>query len=145
MEDDNRDRSLGALYIHVSHIMDNAIKKEVRRKGIAPKIGAILYVIHRLNNPSPLELARVLNRKPQTITAIIHRMEQEGLVIKEINPEKKNTYKIKLTEKGSLDCQKMMNIDVLTNTIDTLSDEKRKHLQECLEEILIKLNKMGIR
>jgi hypothetical protein len=35
----------------------------------------------------------------------------------------------------------MMNIDVLTNTIDILSDEKRKHLQECLEEILIKLKK----
>jgi DNA-binding MarR family transcriptional regulator len=82
-------KSLGTLYIRVSHIMDNAIKKEMRRKGIVPKIGALLYEIYRLNNPSPLELAHVLDRKPQTITAIIHRMKQEGLVKKEINPKKK--------------------------------------------------------
>lgn len=144
MEKDDTVKNLGALYIHVSHLIDNAIKKEVRRKGMAPKVGAMLYVIYRLNSPSPLELAHVLNRKPQTITAIIHRMEQDGLVIKDINISKKNTYKIQLTEKGFSECQKMMNIDVLTNSIDSLSDEKREHLQDCLEEILVKLKRMGI-
>jgi DNA-binding MarR family transcriptional regulator len=144
MEKEDAIKNLGTLFMQVLHIMDNAIKEEVSRKGISPKVGVVLYQIYKLNNPSPLELAHFFNRKPQTITAIVHRMEREGLVKKEINPNKKNTYKVQLTEKGLADCKKMMTIDVLANTIDRLSDERRKQLQECLEEILIKLKEIGI-
>ena len=138
------DRYFEVLFIRSFHIVESAIKKELRRKGIAPKIAATLTEIQRLGNPSPLELAKISHRTPQTITAILHRMEKKGLIQREINPEKKNTYNVRLTEKGFSEYQRVINIDVFSKSIETLSDEKRHLLQECLEEIMEHAKKIGI-
>ena len=143
MELKEADYILETLYIRVTHILDDAVQKQMHRMGIAPKIAAILHQIHRLDNPTPLELAHFFHREPQTITAIIYRMERKGLVEKKVNPRKRNTYRIHLTEKGLSEYQKTRNIDILTNVLKSLSEEKRKQLQECLEEMMPILIKMG--
>ena len=136
MDSVETNRNLEILFIGTFHTIEHAIKRELRRRGISPKIAAMLTEIYRHDSPSPLELAKVSNRRPQTITAIIHRMEEKGLIKREINPKKKNTYKISLTEKGLSEYQKILSIDIFAKSIETLSEEKRHQLRECLEEIM---------
>jgi DNA-binding MarR family transcriptional regulator len=129
------EKELEVLFIRTFHNVEGAIKRELRRQGIPPKIGAMLAEIYRMNYPSPIELARISGRKPQTITAILYRMEEKGLVTRVTNERKKNTYRIYLTRKGLLAYQKVLNIDVFHRVIKNFSEEKLLQFRECLEEI----------
>lgn len=137
------ERELEVLFIRTFHTIEGAIKKELRRKGIAPKIAAMVAEIYRFNNPSPIELARISNRKPQTITAIVNRMEKKGLVKRVTNERKKNTYSIHLTEKGLLTYQKILKIDVFNRVTQNFSEENLIQLRAYLEELSIQANKLS--
>jgi DNA-binding MarR family transcriptional regulator len=136
------EHDLETLYIRTFHIIEDAIKKKLRKKGIPPIIGAMVAEIYRQGSPSPTELAKVSRRKPQTITAIVDRMEQKGLVRRVKNEDKKNTFRICLTDKGLTVLKKVQAIDVFTRSIETLTEEKRKQFQECLEEIAVHTRKL---
>jgi len=134
-------RDLEVLYFRTFHIIEAAFIKELRKKCITPEIGAMLAEISRLKNPRPIELSRSSRRRPQTITAIINRMEMQGLVKKVRNERKTNTYRIRLTGKGLLAYQKVLEIDIFARIIQTLSEEKREQFRECLEELSDRANK----
>jgi DNA-binding MarR family transcriptional regulator len=68
-------------------------------------------------------------------------MEMQGLVKKVRNERKTNTYRIRLTRKGLLAYQKVLEIDIFPRIIQTLSDEKREQFRECLEELSDRVNK----
>jgi DNA-binding MarR family transcriptional regulator len=136
------EKELEVFFIRTFHNVEGAIKKELRRQGIPPKIGAMLAEIYRMNYPSPIELARISGRKPQTITAILNRMEDKGLVTRVTNERKKNTYRIYLTRKGLLAYQKVLDIDVFHQVIKNFSEGKLLQFRECLEEISIQIKRL---
>jgi DNA-binding MarR family transcriptional regulator len=129
------DRELEVLFLRTSHIYEGAIKRELLRIGISPKIAAMLSEICWLDNPTPMELSRISERKPQTITAIINRMVEKGLVIRVVNVNRKNTWRIYLTPKGKLIHQKILGIDVFQRILHELPEEKRIQLQDCLKDL----------
>lgn len=136
------DYSLENLYIRTFHIIEEAMHRQLRKKNIPPMIGAMVGEIYMQGNPSPTELAKISRKKPQTITAIVDRMEAKGLVRRVTNERKKNTCKICLTPKGLSLYKKIMMINVFSRSIETLSEEKRKLFQECLEEIAVHAKKL---
>jgi DNA-binding MarR family transcriptional regulator len=133
---------LEILYIRTFHIIEGAIYKQLYKINIPPIIGAMVAEIYRQGSPSPTELAKVSRRKPQTITAIVDRMEAKGLIRRVTNERKKNTYRICLTEKGILVYNKILLVDVFSRCIETLTEEKRKVFQECLEEMATHAKKL---
>ncbi len=137
-----RERYLEVLFIRTSHYIERALKKELLRMNIPPKIGAIIPELYWRNNLSPIELSSISDRKPQTTTAIIDRMEKSGLIKKIVNENKKNTYKICLTEKGLLVYQKIASVDVFTRIARQLPQETRQQLQVCLEELATQAKKI---
>jgi DNA-binding MarR family transcriptional regulator len=136
------DRDLEVLFIRTSHFIERALKKELRRLNISPKIGAMLAEIYWKNSLSPTELSRITDRKPQTITAILDRMEKQDLIKRIKNKNKKNTYKIYLTDKGLSTYQKMLTIDIFPRIMQLFSQEKRSQFQDCLEELTIQAKRV---
>lgn len=137
-------RNLEILYFRTFHTIETAYKQKLQRNNIPPQIAIILVAIFQLKNPSPIELSRGSGRKPQTITAIISRMEERNLVKRVRNPRKKNTYRIHLTQKGLLAYQKIQEIDIFPRIIQALSEKKRKQLLECLNEVAIQIDRLRI-
>ena len=76
--------------------------KELKKNGISVRQAGILYAItHDLKDyAKPSDLARVSNRKPNSISPLIDRMERKGLIKKDKDLQKKNVIRITLTEKG---------------------------------------------
>jgi DNA-binding MarR family transcriptional regulator len=136
------DRDLEVLFIRTSHFIERALKKELRRLNIAPKIGAMLTEIYWRESLSPTELSKISDRKPQTITAILDRMEKEGLVKRVKNENKRNTYKIYLTDKGLSTYQKIITIDIFPRIIKQFSQKKRLQLQNSLEELAVQAKRV---
>jgi DNA-binding MarR family transcriptional regulator len=140
----NANHKLESLFFLTSHLIETAFQKALRRKHISPQISIILVAISRMSNPSPIQLSRNSGRKPQTITAMIKRMEKLGLVEKVINEGKKNTYKILLTRKGTTVCQKIQEINIFYRVIQALSETERYKYIEYLEKMNAQIKKLRL-
>jgi DNA-binding MarR family transcriptional regulator len=132
------------LFGYTCRSVNYYLKKELRQLGLSYEIAATLCEIATLgHNPMPIELSRKAKRKPQTTTNIINRMDNQGLIRKSIDKQRKNTYRIYLTEKGLIAYQGVKDIDFFYTITNRLSEEKLEHFRECLEEILIQVNKLS--
>ena len=138
------DRNLQMLYFRTFHTIETAFKKRLRRNNIPPQIAIILVAIFQLNSPSPMELSRSCGRTPQTITAIINRMEKRNLVKRVRCSEKKNKYRIYLTREGLLAYQKIQEIDIFSQIIQALSEEKCKQFLGCLHDMAVQIDKLKL-
>jgi len=49
---------------------------------------------------TPMKLARMMHKQPHTISALVHRMEAQGLVVTKKDLERKNWLRLSLTRKG---------------------------------------------
>jgi DNA-binding MarR family transcriptional regulator len=127
---------LWRLLSYTERLISAANSKALRRIGLSHDTSAILAAVWRLhNNAMPIEIARYGLRKPQTITSSIDKMVKKGLLIKSRDENKKNTFRVSLTEKGKLAYQKATSLTMYKRIMSTLSEEQRKQLEECLEEL----------
>ncbi|MFC1951104.1 MarR family winged helix-turn-helix transcriptional regulator [Chloroflexota bacterium] len=84
---------------------------------------------------TPTELSRILHRAPHTIHELINRMEREGLVRKvKLSPWKRKTF-IEVTEHGKEMHHKTKSLDVVYDVIASLSPNKQKSLEDCLQTL----------
>lgn len=137
-------QELEGLFFQTSHAIATAYQNTLRQFHIAPQTALILVAISRLDNPSPVVVSKDVHRKPQTITAILNRMEMTGLIEKTINENKKNSYTIHLTKKGWSVHARIRDITIFRKITETLPEEKRKNFKECLEQMLINIHKESI-
>lgn len=142
MEPLQSNRDLEVLFFHTFNLLDAAYKKAIYKIHLTQEIAGMLAEISRLNNPMPIELSRSSKRTPQTITAILKRMENLSLIARVRNERKKNSYRIHLTKKGLLAYQKILNIDIFYRVTKTFSEEKRIQFRECLEEISVQAKRL---
>ncbi len=137
------DYDLWRLFSDAHRLISYASQKELDRYGISHEIVAILSAIYLLgDNIMPIELARKMRRKPQTITEIIRRMELKGLIQKNRDDNKKNMFRISLTKKGLTAFEKASQITVYNDILKIISGERREIFVKCLEEIQAKARTM---
>ena len=131
------DYDLWRLFSDTHRLIFNASKKQLDKMRLSHETVAILSAIYVLgDNVMPIELARALSRKPQTITEIIKKLEEKKLVLKKQDDTKKNWFRISLTDKGYAAFSKASDIALYHKVFKTLSTDNRKVFVECLTEIL---------
>ncbi len=76
-------------------------EKELQRVGLSRIQARVLFAINAATTPvTPAELSRRLLRKPHTMSALLTRMEKQGLIRKTNNLPRKNLIGIEATERG---------------------------------------------
>jgi DNA-binding MarR family transcriptional regulator len=121
---------------YTARIINAARSKALNKIGLSKETAGILSAVLRLhNNAMPIEIARYGLRKPQTTTSIINKMVKQGLLIKNVDKNKKNTFRISLTERGKLAHQKMTSLKIYKKIISTVSEEQQNNLEKALNEI----------
>ncbi|MBN2100213.1 MAG: MarR family transcriptional regulator [Dehalococcoidia bacterium] len=74
---------------------------ELGKVGLTVPQAAILDLLKTSTEPlTPMKLARRLNRKPHTVSALVSRMETEGLVRTTRDMGRRNWVRVSLTKKG---------------------------------------------
>ncbi len=69
--------------------------------GVEPVEGHLLSYT-TLYGPCPVsELTRVFGHKPSTLTGMLDRLEEKGLVVRESNEKDRRSFLIRVTEEGS--------------------------------------------
>jgi DNA-binding MarR family transcriptional regulator len=123
-------------------VMFRARKKELAPYHISPRQANILYILHNLGHKATLlELSHHADRKINTISIQMTRMERDGLVTKTREIPNSTLLKFELTEKGVdtyKNCKKLRSVKEI---MSVLSKDKRNQLISMLETIISKAEK----
>jgi len=114
-------------------------EKELQRYDLSPEQVQVLFVAHALGNKcTPAEMARILVRRPHTVSALINRMESKGLIKKVKDMERKNWVRVLVTEKGEKAVAIARKRDPISRVLGELDKEERQLFHKYLERILTK-------
>jgi len=117
-----------------STILRRAWEMELARVGLTvPQALVLIMVSSSKESLTPMKLSKLLHREPHTISALLTRMEAQGLVKKERNLQRGNWVRVSLTKKGKEAYQRQI-----------IDARKVRNITECLsKEELESLNKMN--
>jgi len=130
---------LWVLVHRTSYAMRRAREIELNKIGISDIQAAVLFTVKEAQNPlTPAEIARRLFREPHTVSALLSRMEKQGLLKKTTDARRKNQRRIEITPKGERVYKKATDMKVIHKIIGSLSKKKQEKLWDYLEILLSK-------
>jgi DNA-binding MarR family transcriptional regulator len=128
------------LFVDTVNAINQVHQKEWRREnqdlGIRKK--AVLGAIQALEDiASPVNLARYLQRRCNSVTYMLGKMQSEGLIKIVSLPNTKYRYKAKLTIKGRRILEQSEKESAVTDIFSTLTHKKRRQLESYLQNIRV--------
>ena len=110
--------------------------EELRPHNITPMQAFVLFIIQAIGSEAtPAEIARWMLRRPNTISDLLDRMEQAGLIRRTRDLERKNMIRVTITEKGLQSYNDSMRLESIHRIMSCLSKEERQQLRSYLERL----------
>jgi len=124
-----------------STILRRAWEMEMARVGLTVPQTLVLIIVQSSPEPiTPMKLSRLMHREPHTISALLTRMEAQGLVKKERNLERGNWVRVSLTKKGKEAYERQLVARRVRNISECLSKQEL----DALNRINRKLRARGV-
>jgi DNA-binding MarR family transcriptional regulator len=135
--DGDIDNDLYLLFTRARYLVYRAREKELQQFDISPEQEQVLFLAHVLKDKAtPAGISRFLLHQPHTVSAIVDRMEQKGLVEK-VRDLGHNMVKIAITEKGEQAYLLTATRGSIHRIMNTLSSDEREKFRQCLEKIML--------
>ncbi len=137
--DGDVDYDLYLLFTRARYLVYRAREKELQRFDISPEQAQVLFITHILKDKAtPAEISRFLLHQPHTVSAIVDRMEQKGLVEKVRDLGHSNMVRVAITEKGEQAYTLTATRGSIHRIMNALDDNEREQFRLCLEKIMLK-------
>ena len=132
----DRDYNLWVLLHQAKDAVFKARQKELSQYGISAMEAAALFIIQAIGNkPTPAEISRWIFREHHTVTALLSRMEKKGLITKVKDPDRKNTWRVGLTEKGQNAYRQSVKRESIHAAMSSLSQNERRQFESYLKKV----------
>ncbi len=132
----DRDFALWAMIIQTRDMLFRARDSELGQYGITAVEARALFVINLIgDSATPAMISKLLMRGHNTVTALLTRMESKELILRTKDPDKKNSWKIRLTEKGHEAYQNSLIRQTIHDVFSGLTEGERELLIESLQKI----------
>jgi len=132
--DDNDD--LYVLFQEVAHAFRRAREGELKRFGLTYPKGGILFRLYFGENPmTPAELGRLCFREHHNISAVIRRLQEQGLVRKTKDAENRKLVRLALTEKGMEITRRKLVDTQVRKVMSRLTAGERASLRRILDKL----------
>ena len=106
---------------------------EMAPLGITGVQSRVLFVLQSVDDPiTPADLSQWLFRESQSVSALLTRMEKQGLIKKARDLERKNRIRIVITEKGRQVYKQAIQRRSIQQIISSLSEEECNQLKSYL-------------
>jgi DNA-binding MarR family transcriptional regulator len=116
--------------------LERAREVELEKFGLSPIEAAVLHALETADDPvTPAKLSRWLYREPHTMSGLLNRMEDKGLVKKSKDLEKKNLVRVTLTKKGEQAFQQQWDARIVPKIMSFLSKKELANLKESLNKL----------
>jgi len=127
------------LFARSRYLTFRAREKELQRYGLTPEQAQVLATAQKLGDKAtPAEISRTLLRQPHTISAMVNRMQMNGLVKKVKDLDRKNLIRVTLTKKGSEAYKLTTKRGPIRRILSTLNEEEREAFKVYLDKIMMK-------
>ena len=134
------DYNLIALINQTGHAFSLARTRELSAQRLSMMRAAVLLVLQiRDNNATPTEISQWLLREPHTISALLDRMENDGLIRRYRDLHKRNTVRVAMTEKGRGAYQESLQRETFHRVMSVLSDEEREQLRRVMTKLWLRV------
>ena len=135
--DGDKDFDEWLLLNRARYAVYRARELELQRYGLTPEQSQILFVVRGLKeDATPATISRETFLKSHTISAIVSRMEDKGLLKKTNDLKHKNQVRVSITKKGEEAYQLSSKRGPIHRVMNALSQTERKQLGPLLEKIL---------
>jgi DNA-binding MarR family transcriptional regulator len=132
----------GRLFL-AAKVVERAREIELSRVNISLIQAMVLYALKLSPEPlTPSRLARMLCREPHSMSALIDRMEQQGLVEKKHDLSRKNLVRVVVTPKGEEVFQRQRSVNTIANLTSTLTKEERQALGTCVDKLRVRATEL---
>jgi len=122
-------------------IWERARNLELAKVGITMVQAEVLYCLKVSKEPlTPMRLARMMHKQPHTISALVHRMENQGLLSTKKDMKRKNWVRLSLTRKGEEALKHWSTDTMVPDALSCLSEKET----EVLHTITKKLHNRGL-
>lgn len=109
---------------------------ELNQYGISATESQVLFTINDIGGKvTPAAISRRVYREHNTVTALLGRMEKKGLIKKERDQERKNIWRIEMTEKGKEIFRRSAKMESIHAVISILSAREVKNMETYLRRI----------
>ena len=136
----DQDHSLWILLAEARHAMFKVRQRELhRRYNLTIAQAAVLVAVNVLcEQATPSHIAQWLFREIHSVSGILSRMEEQGLVRKCRDQDKKSIVRVSLTEDGHKLYRKVIKRESVHEIMSSLSEEQCQQLTSCLETLRLK-------
>jgi DNA-binding MarR family transcriptional regulator len=133
LPDSDPDYQLFGLIIEATDAMHKARQKELHEHNINMSWSAILLTVKALGDrATPIAIGRWLLRERHTVSELLDKMENDGLVKKIRDLDRKNRVRVVLTSKGLETYKKSRAGTAFPRVVSSLTKSEREHLKTCL-------------
>jgi DNA-binding MarR family transcriptional regulator len=130
------DFDLYTLLRRVNDAMVHARNRELSQYGINVRQASALYMIKALGmKATPAEIARWQYRKPHTVSHLLQKMEDDGLITKRKDLTSRNQVRAVLTEKGAAAYRDTLRRKAIHKILSALTQKESATLVTLLEKL----------
>src|SRR5512136_427644 len=132
----NENELLWVRLFLATKLVERAREVELSRVNISLIQAMVLYALKISQEPlTPSKLARLLCREPHSMSALIDRMEKQGLVEKKRDLFPKNLVRVVITAKGEEAFKRQRSMNLVINITSRLTKEERETLGSCADKL----------
>lgn len=136
MSQTGRGYNLWALLHQVSDIIFSARETELLQHGIPGMQAEVLFVVKAIGKEAtPAQIARLIFRRPHSVSGILMRMEKAGLVKKTKDLHRKNLIRVSITAKGEQAYKQALKRKSVQRIMSALSEGEQQRLKSLLEKL----------
>ena len=131
---------LWVLINQIGHIIYKARDKELGQNDVTIRQSSILLIVNAIKEAggvaTPNEISKWSLREPNTVSALISRMERDGLITKSRGSGKWNNHIIvELTEKGEQAYRLSLNKGIIQEILSCFSEEEYEIIFSLLKRL----------
>jgi DNA-binding MarR family transcriptional regulator len=117
-------------------VLDRARNLELATIGLNMPQALVLYYLKVSKDPmTPMKLARMMHKQPHTVSALVHRMETQGLLTTRRDMKRKNWVRVSLTKKGEEAIKGWVTATVVPDIMGSLSKKEADALYKATQKL----------
>ena len=118
--------------------LERARELELAQVGLTIPQAGVLYFLKTASAPlTPMKLSRLMHKQPHTISALVTRMEADGLLKTAKDLKRKNWVRVSLTKKGQEAFNRQITQKLARNVTSCLSKKEKNAIAPICDKLRV--------
>jgi DNA-binding MarR family transcriptional regulator len=127
---ETEEHEIAVMIRRIDLLISKARRNELEHLSITPAQAGVLHFTQMFKEPCTIiQLRRSMGRSNSSMVGIINRMENQGLIRRQVDSQSKKYTRVLLTEKGKAIYEEAVSLNGFLTIISSLPKEDRQRLK----------------